>query len=90
MEQERRKTKRTDLESRLVIKRLDGNSGKEIIKEKLKEGSKQREVKREKPDLDAVFLLCVCRLICKAGKKRWFFSRGLFGKFFHNRCNKPP
>ena len=48
MEQERRKTKRTDLESRLVIKRLDGNSGKEIIKEKLKEGSEQREVNREK------------------------------------------
>lgn len=30
MEQERRKTKRTDLESRLVIKRLDGNSGNEV------------------------------------------------------------
>ena len=30
MEQDRRKTKRTDLESRLVIKRLDGNSGKEV------------------------------------------------------------
>lgn len=30
MGQERRKTKRTDLESRLVIKRLDGNSGNEV------------------------------------------------------------
>ncbi len=30
MEQERRKNKRTDLESRLVIKRLDGDSGKEV------------------------------------------------------------
>ncbi|MCI8693083.1 MAG: PilZ domain-containing protein [Lachnospiraceae bacterium] len=27
MQQERRKTKRTDMESKLVIKRLDGNSG---------------------------------------------------------------
>ena len=31
MEQERRKNKRTDLESRLVIKRLDGDSGKEVM-----------------------------------------------------------
>ena len=30
MEQERRKTKRTDLSSKLVIKRLDGNSGREV------------------------------------------------------------
>lgn len=30
MQQERRKTKRTDMESKLVIKRLDGNSGKEV------------------------------------------------------------
>lgn len=30
MDQERRKTKRTDLESRLVIKRLDGNKGNEV------------------------------------------------------------
>lgn len=29
MEQERRKTKRTDLSSKLVIKRLDGSSGRE-------------------------------------------------------------
>lgn len=30
MGQERRKNKRTDLESKLVIKRLDGNSGNEV------------------------------------------------------------
>ena len=30
MEQDRRKTRRTDLESKLVIKRLDGNSGHEV------------------------------------------------------------
>ena len=30
MEQDRRRTKRTDLESKLVIKRLDGNSGHEV------------------------------------------------------------
>ena len=29
MEQDRRRTRRTDLESKLVIKRLDGNSGHE-------------------------------------------------------------
>ncbi len=30
MEQDRRRTRRTDLESKLVIKRLDGNSGHEV------------------------------------------------------------
>ena len=30
MQQDRRKNKRTDLDSKLVIKRLDGDSGKEV------------------------------------------------------------
>ena len=30
MQQDRRKNKRTDLDSKLVIKRLDGNSGNEV------------------------------------------------------------
>lgn len=30
MEQERRKTRRSDLESKLVMKRLDGNTGHEV------------------------------------------------------------